>query len=88
MPRNTTTCWSIVFKVIIFIRDDILNAIDSCSADINKIITSYRVKINWYDYNTFNNDIDSLPLKKWLIIESKLTLIKWEKDTPKYGMIL
>ena len=43
---------------------DRLNAIDSCSADINKIITSYGVKINWYDYNTFNNDIDSLPLKK------------------------
>lgn len=50
-------------KIIILIRDDILHYINTNSADMSKIIQSYGFFLEWYDYQLFSRDLDSLPLK-------------------------
>ena len=51
-------------QIIILIRDDILNFLDTHTADMNKIISSYGIKLEWYEYDIFMRDIENLPLKR------------------------
>jgi len=51
-------------KIFILIRTDVISAFDTKTADISKIIQSYGIHLIWYDYNTFNNALSELPLKR------------------------
>jgi len=51
-------------NILVLIRDDILNDLNSKNADMNKIIESYGVKLIWYEYKMFRNNIENMPLLK------------------------
>lgn len=57
-------------QVVILLRDDILDYLDSCAVDISKIINSYGVELEWYDHSIFIKDTKQLPLIR--LIENRI----------------
>lgn len=62
---NTTIFKNTQTKVLVFLRDDIKNVIETKDSDTSKLFSSYDISLNWYDHQNFRFDENQVNLKKF-----------------------
>lgn len=84
--RNTDT------KIIVFIRDDIKKLIDTYNSDTAKIFSSYEIRLNWYDHESFKLNENFTHLKKFINKRIKLNFeekgISYNSNDPWSTLVL
>ena len=83
---NTSRFYGTGGKVLLFIRDDVSNALQSIGADTGKLFGSYECQIKWYNHEIGDDDNNNNPIKKFvnrrLSINFDLLGIKYNHDNP------
>ena len=83
---NTSRLYGTGGKVLLFIRDDVSNALQTIGADTGKLFGSYECQIKWYNHEIGNDDDNNNPIKRFvnrrLSINFDLLKIKYNHDNP------
>lgn len=62
---NTTIFSGTKARVLIFLRDDIKNVLETKDSDSSKIFSSYDISLNWYNHQNFKIDENQVKLKQF-----------------------
>jgi hypothetical protein len=62
---NTTIFKGTQTKVLVFLRDDIKNVLETKDSDTSKMFSSYDISLNWYDHHNFKLHENQVKLKQF-----------------------
>lgn len=70
-------------RVLVFLRDDVSDAICELYTDTAKIFSTYEIKLNWYNHKSYvDNNEDEIPLKK---LANKRIEINFKRNNLPYS---
>jgi Cdc6-like AAA superfamily ATPase len=73
-------------RVLVFLRDDIKNVLETKDSDTSKMFSSYEIPLNWYNHDNFKSSENNVNLKKFankrIALNFQVNGIKYNESDP------
>ncbi|MBM3454092.1 MAG: hypothetical protein FJX80_02970 [Bacteroidetes bacterium] len=69
-------------RVLVFLRDDIKNVLETKDSDTSKMFSSYEIPLHWYNHDNFKSSENNVNLKKFA---NKRIALNFQANDIKYN---